>query len=358
MSYDFLKKDDPKADESKVENAENEQLPLPEFQPTLDSPHNFENDFVVSTASSRLSFRSTRKMSDDEYHQRLLELNTNASNKHYVLFFGKPGAGKTFIIGSILHYMKNILGGMVYLDDEKSTDGERELFTLLQNRFNGELYSKKIPRTSKDEYFEFHIHFTPKDSAKPPIDIVFVDASGEHSENASFDRNNSESGELPQYLTVILESDVKSKLAFVYDKFLPVEATKSSQVSMLDQIFTKIQLLQRRQNKFFPKILLLAKSDRIEAEDGATVEKYAYSATQYAKGTIPSFANSFFNESGKNKAIFYKMGTFSNNNDLLLKFDHLCPAKLFAWLYEEGVEVALVNKPNCWQRFMAFMKGQ
>lgn len=53
------------------------------------------------------------ELNDEEYHQRLLELNTDAENKHYVLFFGQPASGKIWIIGSLLHYMKNYLGGTV-----------------------------------------------------------------------------------------------------------------------------------------------------------------------------------------------------------------------------------------------------
>lgn len=321
--------------------------PLPPLMDTSDFPE-----------EKRLQGRKVEKMTPEQYHERLLELNTNAENKHYVLFFGKPASGKTFIIGSILYYMKNVLGGTVYLDDERSTDSERELFIQLQNRFAGERFSKRIGRTSTDEYYEFHIHFTPKDSTKLPLDIVFVDASGEHSDRVALDRENIDTGDLPDYLRVILESDVNTKLAFVYDKFLQAQQNKSSQVSMLDQIFTKIQLLQRRQQKYYPKILLLAKSDKIEAEDGATVEKYAYSATQYAQGVIPNFANGFFNESAENRAIFYKMGIFSSNDDLLLKFDDTCPAKLFAWLYKQSNLGDLENPPTCWEKFIRWFKGK
>lgn len=369
MDYDFLNKksdkdnkDDAKIDEIVVEeNAVTEKQDLKfedntfNFDPidTLNSPL-YSNQSV----DTKLELRSTKKLGSDEYHQRLLELNLNAENKHYVLFFGKPASGKTFIIGSLLHYMKNILGRTVYLDDEKTTKFERKLFSQLQDRFSGERFSKKIGRTSTDEYYEFHIHFTPKDSNKLPLDIVFVDASGEHSERVAIDLDNNETGELPDYLRVILESDVNTKLAFVYDKFLPAQENKATQVSMLDQIFTKVQLLQQRQKKFYPKILLLAKSDKIESEDSKTVEKYEYSATKYARGIIPSFANGFFNENPDNKAIFYKMGIFSITDDILLKFEEDCPARLFKWLYRESVNITLENPPSCWEKLVSWFRGK
>lgn len=367
MDYDFLKNTDNKDKKTDSENTlslENENNNAT-FHNETESHIIFNNDSPIFNAHKnnsdddvRFNLRSTKKMSTDEYHQRLLDLNINSENKHYVLFFGKPASGKTFIIGSLLHYMKNSLGGTVYLDDEKTTKGERKLFSQLQDRFSGERFSKKIGRTSSDEYYEFHIHFTPKNSDKPPLDIVFVDASGEHSERVALDLDNVDTGELPDYLRVILESDVNTKLAFVYDKFLPAQENKATQVNMLDQIFTKVQLLQRRQQKYYPKILLLAKSDKIEAEDNATVRKYEYSATKYAQNMIPNFANSFFNENSENKAIFYKMGIFSVTDDILLKFEEDCPAKLFKWLYKESIGTNIDKQPTCWDKFTQWFKGK
>lgn len=390
MDYDYLKKSEtPATDETQHTSSadvdasfdhdetwpfdHDETLPFDGDKdlPELDLPPQSDTNssaslYSTKPAETKIEKRSTKKMGSDEYHQRLLELNTNAENKHYVLFFGKPASGKTFIIGSILYYMKNVLGGTVYLDEEKTTDYERKLFSQIQDRFAGEFCKDpggRGGRTPTGEYFEFHIHFSPKDSTKPPLDIVFVDAAGEHSEDVAVafsKKNNDErTGKLPDYLRVILESDVNTKLAFVYDKFLPAQENAATQVSMLDQIFTKIQLLQRRHKKYFPKILLLAKSDRIESEDSATVKKYGYSATEYAKGTIPRFANGFFNEDTENnKVIFYKMGIFSETDDLLLKFDEECPAKLFKWLYRESLQINLENPPSCWDKFMSWFKGK
>lgn len=322
--------------------------------------NSFNEKYQFKKNEVRLAKRDVeRELTDEEYHQRLVELNTDAENKHYVLFFGQPASGKTWIIGSILHYMKNFLDGTVYLDTKKTTDSEEELFYQLQDRFNGIIYAKKISSTDSKQYFEFHISFTPKDSSKPPMSIVFIDASGEHSELGFRIKEKMNSGKLPNYLTAILESNVKTKLAFVYDQSLEDEKGSIPQVNVLDAVFIHIQHIQRQHSKFFPKALLLSKSDRIYATDYSTVEQCGYDPMLYAQRKIPSFANSFFNESPDNKTIFYQMGKFSTNSDILLEFDKECPEKLFRWLYMSGTGgVSPIVEPNLWNKFLSWLKGE
>lgn len=331
------------------------ELAFKPFEPSV--KEKYENKPLFH--KDKLNKRSVeQELTDDEYHDRLMELNKDAENKQYVLFFGQPASGKTWIIGSLLHYMKNYLGGTVYLDTEKTTESEEELFYQLQDRFNGVRFAEKITSTDTKQYFEFHISFTPKDSSKPPMNIVFIDASGEHSEQAFRNKYRTDSGKLPNYLTVILESDVHTKLAFVYDQSLQDEKGGVPQMNVLSEIFTKIQHIQASQKKFFPKALLLSKADRIYASDMSAVERNGYDPMLYALEKIPSFANSFFNESDSNKTIFYKMGTFSTNSDLLLEFDKECPEKLFRWLYMSGNNGASpIKEPTCWDKFMVWFKG-
>lgn len=343
----------------------NENEPLAEeaqagfsFEPLNLNAHE-KYEYTPSSKKERKSKRDVEfELTDEEYHTRLTELNTNADNKHYVLFFGQPASGKTWIIGSLLHYMKNYLGGTVYLDSEKSTDSEEELFYQLQDRFNGVVHSEKITSTDTKQYFEFHISFTPKDSSKPPMDIIFIDASGEHSEQGFRTRHRENSGKLPNYLTAILESKVNTKLAFVYDQSLVDEKGSIPQVNVLNAVFTHIQHIQLSQGKTFPKALLLSKADRIYSSDMATVERNGFDPMNYALEKIPSFANSFFNESPDNKTIFYKMGKFSTNSDLILEFDTECPERLFRWLYMQGTGgTSPIREPSCWEKFSNWLKG-
>ncbi|OBX10972.1 ribonucleoside-triphosphate reductase [Gallibacterium salpingitidis] len=318
--------------------------------------HKYNTQIKINRPTKR---NVEKELTDEEYHQRLIELNTDSENKHYVLFFGQPASGKTWIIGSILHYMKNYLDGLVYLDTNKSTENEEELFYILQDRFNGVIHAEKITSTDTKQYFEFHIAFTPKDSNKPPINIVFIDASGEHSEQGFMIKENHKSGKLPNYLMAILESNVKTKLIFVYDQSLVDQKGSIPQMNVLNAVFTHIQNIQNVHKKFFPKALLLSKADRIYSADLSSVEKCGFDPMIYAIEKIPSFANSFFNESPENKTIFYRMGDFSLNSDLLTKFDKECPEKLFRWLYMTSTNgVSPIKEQSCWDKFLQWFKGK
>ncbi|MEE3608362.1 TRAFAC clade GTPase domain-containing protein [Avibacterium paragallinarum] len=333
--------------------------PLFSESPLFTQEQSERKDSYKSKMDVNRSFKRNLDLNDEQYHQRLLELNTDAENKHYVLFFGQPASGKTWIIGSLLHYMKNCLQGTVYLDTQKATTGEEELFYQLQDRFNGVTYAEKLTSTDQTQYFEYHISFTPKDPNKPKINFVFVDASGEHSEKGFFRSNKDNSGALPNYLTAILESDVQTKLVFVYDQSLKDLKGAIPQMNVLNAVFTHIQHIQNHHNKFFPKALLLSKADRIYANDYSSVERNGYDPMLYAIDKIPAFANSFFNESEENKTIFYKMGKFSTNSDLLLEFDKECPERLFKWLYMSGTGgISPIQELTCWQKFLAWFKGK
>lgn len=254
--------------------------------------------------------------------------------------------------------MKNYLEGTVYLDINKSTENEEELFYILQDRFNSVVHAEKITSTDTKQYFEFHIVFTPKDTKKPPINIVFIDASGEHSELSFMKKDNKKSGKLPNYLTAILESNVKTKLVFVYDQSLVDQKDSIPQGNVLNAIFTHIQNIQNLHKKLFPKALLLSKADLIYTQDMSSVEKCGFDAMTYAINKIPNFANSFFNESEKNKTIFYSMGEFSINSDILTKFDKESPEKLFRWLYMSGTNgISPIKEKTCWDKFVKWFKG-
>lgn len=315
--------------------------------------------FKPKNKQARLSKRNVEKELDDkEYHARLEALNVNADNKHYVLFFGQPAAGKTWIIGSLLHYMKNYLKGNVYLDTNESTESEEELFYQLQDRFNKVIHAERITSTDTTQYFELHIKFQPADSSKPQMDIIFIDASGEHSAQSFFSKHKVDSGKLPNYLTAILESNVKAKLAFVYDQSMKDEEGGIPQANILNSVFTQIQHIQNTHNKIFPKALLLSKADLIVRDDNAAYERCGKSAQMYALEKIPQFANGFFNEHGAdNRALFYQMGQFSINSDLLVEFNEESPEKFFKWLYMQGTGgISPLRERNFWEKLMHWFK--
>ena len=361
-----LQKNEPNEPLDQLEDAvENSEIPTVEnsastfdelaFEPFIDKKY----EYTPSSKQSKLDKRDVSKeLNDEQYQARLDELNNNAENKHYVLFFGSPASGKTWIVGSILHYMKSYIDGTVHLDTSKTTESEEELFYLLQDRFNRVTGAQKITSTDTTQYFELHISFKPRDTSKPKMEIVFIDASGEHSQQSFRTRDNAESGKLPNYLTAILESRVNTKIAFVYDQSLADQHGVAAQINVLNSVFTQVELIQQSQKKHFPKALLLSKADLIFARDMAAVERNGYDPMLYAIDKIPSFANGFFNESPDNKTIFYKMGTFSVNSDLILEFDKECPEKFFRWLYMQGTGgVSPIKEATCWDKFKRWLSG-
>lgn len=295
----------------------------------------------ITDAKNKTS-SATINFSPEEYLRIISELNQNAENKHYVLFFGQPGAGKTWIIASILYYMKLYADGNAYLDSSKSSTHDLKMFYELQDYFAGSATAKEIARTSDQQYSQFSMSFTPKNSNKPPVEIVFIDASGEHSDLIIRDEHNSDSGKLPDYLNVILESKVNTKIAFVYDSFIQDQIGEPLQLNVLNEVFTQIQLIQRRENKVFPKCLMLSKADRIENEEAQTLKQAGGDATTFAKLKIPQFSNGFFNESEKNACILYKIGQITDGN--LEQFDKDCPERFFNWLYKQSTGQEVIKK--------------
>lgn len=299
--------------------------------------------------------KAVLKMNPQEYQRTINELNDNAENKHYVLFFGQPGSGKTWIIASMLFYMQQYASGTAYLDSSKSSSNDLNLFHELQNYFSGAATAKEISRTSDQQYSQFSMSFTPKNSKKPPIEIVFIDSSGEHSDLIMRSDDNQHSGKLPDYLNVILESNVNTKLAFVYDSFIEDQIGEPLQLNVLNEVFTQIQIIQRRENKIFPKILMLSKADRIELEKADLLAKSGWDATTYAKQNLPLFSNKFFNESNENMCILYKIGTISEGK--LEQFDKNCPERFFNWLYKQSTGKEVIASDSLFTKFKNWFVG-
>ncbi|MFD0966748.1 ribonucleoside-triphosphate reductase [Seminibacterium arietis] len=299
--------------------------------------------------------KAVLKMDPREYQRIINELNDNAENKHYVLFFGQPGSGKTWIIASMLFYMKQYASGSAYLDSSKSSSHDLNLFYELQNYFSGAVTAKEISRTSDQQYSQFSMSFKPKNSKKPPIEIVFIDFSGEHSDLVMRSNDNQHSGKLPDYLNVILESKVNTKLAFVYDSSIEDQVGEPLQLNVLDEVFTQIRIIQRRENKIFPKALILSKADLIEQEEATLLAKSGWDATAYAKLKFPQFSNGFFNESDENVCILYKIGTISEGK--LEQFDKNCPERFFNWLYKRSTGKEIIASNSLFKKFKDWFMG-
>ncbi len=274
--------------------------------------------------------KATARMENSEYRAELNRLNKDAENKNYILFFGLPNSGKSYIIASLLHYMSSFSNGRIELNIDKTTISETDIYNQMIEMFSNP--EKNVRRTDVNGYYEISIKFIPSNSALKPTEFTFVDASGEHIEQAYAGDNLGEKGNLPDYLEVILESEVNCKFAFVYDhSIIDEENQRVSQVMVLRTLYEKVCRIQEKHKKYFPKILLISKSDKIPE---SIKEKYHHSPVEYvldSKSHMRDFANGFFKEQN-NRTIFYSMGEFNRIDDIV-KFDTQCPEKLFDWFY-------------------------
>lgn len=286
----------------------------------------------------------TTELSISEYKRRIKELNNNAENKHYVLFFGRPGSGKSYIIGSIINYLRSYSPGHLIYHDEFTTVSEDKLYySMLDFYQSGKAQEVEIASSDKRQYYEFP--FTYKTNNNQTVDFVFVDCSGEHTQRSMYNENDSKSGALPNYLTAILESDVNVKICFVYDYCNDLNNKGVgfySQTNNLISAYNEI-LHYQNPNREFSKLLIMSKADRFKE----VMNKYDGSASKFAKHEIPAFANSFANESfntdNSNSFTFYSVGEFLSDGQTLKeeKLDIKAPEKIIKWLYENATGVPL-----------------
>lgn len=91
-------------------------------------------EYTPSIKQFKLDKRDVSKELDDEQYQARLDGLNNAENKHYIAVLDRQ-RGKTWIIGSILHYMKSYIEGTAHLDTSKTTESEEELFLSITGSF-------------------------------------------------------------------------------------------------------------------------------------------------------------------------------------------------------------------------------
>ncbi|MBE2895604.1 hypothetical protein HPC38_01770 [Pasteurellaceae bacterium HPA106] len=324
-----------------------------------------DNDDLRHTNRRVRTREAKAKMTKKEYRDRLEELNKEADQKHYVLLFGASNSGKSYIIASLMHFMNSYLAGTTRLVRETATENESLMYNQMLEMFANP--EKNIGRTSAFDFYELNIRFQPEEIEKPAVDITFIDASGENFERIYHGKTNEYVGELPDYIEVILESEVDCMFVFVYDQSLKDSdrSDRAPQSQVLKAFYDKIISMQERYERVYQKLLLLSKSDKIPEQ---TKKKYGHSAKAFALSppkenrALLSFSNPFFNErNSMNKTIFYSMGTFTKYDDLD-KFDEDCPRRFFNWIYTgitgsqgEGV---VIQKLSCLQRFKKWLLGK
>lgn len=276
-------------------------------------------------------------LSREEQLKYLERLNQDADNKHYILFFGTPSSGKSYIIGSLVNHIETAYGhDITYLRNEYEAD--TKYYLNLRDAFT---QGKEIVSTSYEDWYELSFKIRPQD--RDPYEIVFVDACGEFTRDSVL-------GSLPDQIKLILQSKVKTSVCFVFDynSFKKKQGTESeNQVNCLSSVYQIIRDVQDRKDKQFKKVLLFSKSDLFRKEYD-TSEHYISSGA-FALDKIPGFAKNFSMEKNPdgthlNSAMFYYVAEFDDLAGSVSvidthKINTEAPKKLLDWIFGIKPEV-------------------
>lgn len=321
------------------------------FQENTTSYTSGGNDTKQGYKTNKKEKRSvTEELTISQYKQRIKELNDNAVNKHYVLFFGRPGSGKSFIIGSIVNYLKSRAPGQLIYRDEFTTIAEDKMYYSMLDYYQaGKIEEATLGSTDGKVYYELPFTFKPSDKSRDPVEFVFVDCAGEHTQRSMYQENNSKSGALPNYLTAILESDVNVKLCFVFDYNYDTKNKRTgvaSQTNNLISVYNEVIHYQRPGEREFSKLMIMSKADMFRN----VVNKYDGSAVKFALNEAPAFANTFYNEvfetDNSNNFTFYSVGDFIADGNTLQeqKLNYKAPEKIISWLYRDATGMSFIKK--------------
>lgn len=295
----------------------------------------------------------SRTLTDDEYLDLLSELNEDAENKNYVFIFGLPGSGKSFIIASLLKYMEQCDLGQSRLDVDRSTVTERKLYNRMIMAFT-DPKNYKIESNATLDFNRFNIVFTPKGN-KPEKTITFLDVSGEACQAIYQGDSSKYTGELPDFLRVVLESDINSTFLMVGEYQDPkAKNSHAMQDQILKAFYDKILSIQSKENKKYHKILLISKWDRL-----STAEREEFDVVDYVEKYLPATWNNFRveNYNGKvlNSIAYYSVGEFKG--DRLMKINNERPEALFNSIYEGITGITLKKSEPFLSKIKKYLMG-
>ncbi|RIY31656.1 hypothetical protein [Psittacicella gerlachiana] len=301
-----------------------------------------------------------------EYLKRLSELNKDADHKHFVILFGAPDTGKTFLIANIINYMMSQLPANVRLSTTASIEAQKQ-FNLFLESFNNPYNERNsIGRTATSELFELPIEIEPKDRKKPSMEVTFIDASGENFALAykSIDDKYADKyrGEIPDSIRVILDSYVNKYFLFLWDHTKDSggnTSAKAPQVGVLQAFFDQICTRQNMTGQTYHKLLVIAKSDLIPDK---VKSEYGYDSRLFAEDpvierrAISTFTKNFFSESEEtNACIFYSAGKQEGD---FFQEEHESAAKVFNWLYQSATGTTLKPTLSFWQKLKRWGSGE
>ncbi len=305
-----------------------------------------ESSFIESGHGAFDSMSSREKtLTAKEQYENLTKRNTN-----FIFFFGKPAAGKSHMMASLIHYMKTCdLGDLII-----SKNNRRDAHLLVQDMFESIHNGTYLNRTASqiggtEPPTEIDLIFKPKDSRLPVMKFTFLEMSGENLELVQVRNDNLQSGKLPDTIETYLNCP-NLKLSF----FLLAgheEAQRDGQVidSFLDYLTQKDDKFER-----YRYLLAITKWDTYRGEFKESVE-------EFVDKFMPHIYQRLIKEGTINALINYSLGIFqkiqSNGiyTDVLVKADNDKASRLTEWMYQHITGKSLIPKPGFWIRIRRFL---
>ena len=315
--------------------------------PDFDIPNETEN--IQELPRIDLS----RTLTDDEYLDILADLNEDAENKNYVFLFGIPGSGKSYIIASLLKYMEQSDLGQSRLDLDKSNDLEKRLYNRMIMSFT-DPKKYRIESNATLDFNRFNIIFTPKGN-KPEKTITFLDISGEACQAIYQGDSSKYTGDLPDFLRVVLESDINSTFLLISEcQKGQSDDNEVPQDRIIKAFYDKILETQVRESRKYKKILLMSKWDNLPKN-----EREETDVVQYIQEHLPVTMSNFLAENHDNEILnavtSYSVGDF--RGDRLIKFNEERPRVLFEFLYESISGQPLRKPESQFKKFYRYLMG-
>lgn len=312
-----------------------ERIPVPHSGSVFENP----NSTAFGTNGTYSSVRTAK-----EQYEELTSRNTN-----FIFFFGKPAAGKSHMMASLIHYMKTCdLGDLIV-----SKNNQRDAHILVQEMFESIHTGTYLNRTASqiggtEPPTEIDLIFKPKDPKLPVMKFTFLEMSGENLELVQVRNNNLQSGKLPDSIETYLNCP-NLKLSF----FLLAshdDALRDGQVidSFLDYLVQKHDKYDR-----FQYLLAITKWDTYKGI-------YKQSVEEFVDKFMPHIYQRLIKDGRINALINYSLGVFQQIttngqlSDVLVKADNIQAAKVTAWMYTNITGKSLVPKAGIQEKVRLF----
>ncbi len=275
----------------------------------------------------------------------------NLTNRQttFIFLFGKPAAGKTHLMASLIHYMKTCELGDLIL----SNNNLRDSHLLFQDMFKSIQTGTYLNRTAAqiggtEPPTEIDLIFRPKDTRLPEMRFTFLEMSGENLEMVQVRGNNQQTGRLPDSIETYLNCPNLNLNFFLLSSH--ESATYDSQLidSFLDYLVQKDEKFDR-----YKYLLAITKWDTYKGE-------YKNDYEAFIEKIMPQVYHRLIRAGSPNALTSYSLGTFQKNHenghetDILVKADYTHAAAVTAWMYKNITGKPLIPEPGFLEKIRLF----